>query len=644
MPTHRLLSLLAKVGFALLSLPVAIGHAEKIQQERVDREACADRHPLRRAYFGDLHVHTRFSLDASTMGTRTHPRDAYRFAQGKRLGIQPMDSQGNPMRSVQLARPLDFAAVTDHAELFGETQICNHPDLPGGKSIVCMVYRNWPRVAFFWMNAQASRAVRHDFCGKNGEHCLEAARTPWREMQEAAEAAYDRTSACRFTTFHAYEWTGAAGLGNNAHRNVIFASEIVPELPISFIDAPVLTDFWSRLDRECRNSGTGCDVLVIPHNSNLGAGLMFRTTLPDGSPIPRSEAQLRTEFEPLVEIMQHKGDSECLPGLGNTDELCAFEKLTMGSFGGRFVSSQAKAPVARQFVRNIYKEGLVEEARLGIDPFRFGIIASTDTHLGTPGLAEESADFPGHGGAGKPAGDELPAGLPDHLDFNPGGLAVVWAEENTRSSLFAAMQRKETYGTSGPRMQVRFFGGWDFPADLCQQADWVERADSSGQPMGSVLGPPAKSGELAPVFIASALGDPGAEGFSATPLQRIQIIKGWSEGSSTHERVYDIAGDPPGEAQVNVDTCETSGSGHAALCSVWRDPDFDPNERAFYYARVLENPSCRWSQKLCIANRIRCNDPDGVPEGFENCCSPEHRRSVQERAWTSPIWYSPSKP
>ena len=195
---------------------------EPTLEGRTAREACRERDPLRRPFFGDLHVHTTFSLDASTMDTRNRPSDAYRFAQGQSVGLQPYTSDGSPMRSAQLDRPLDFAAVTDHAELLGETEICRTPDLPGYESWVCHLYRGWPRGAFFWMNFQASRGVRHDFCGENGEGCLEAARSPWQETIEAAEAAYDRSDTCSFTSFIGYEWTGAAGSGNNFHRNVLW--------------------------------------------------------------------------------------------------------------------------------------------------------------------------------------------------------------------------------------------------------------------------------------------------------------------------------------------------------------------------------------------------------------------------------------
>jgi hypothetical protein len=600
-------------------------------------ERCADHAELRRPFFGDLHVHTALSLDASTQQTRTRPADAYRFARGETLGLQPFDRDGRPRRQARLARPLDFAAVTDHAELLGEVNVCRSPDLPGHDSWVCRIYRNWPRAAFFWMNYTANTAQRHRFCGEQGALCREAAREPWNEIRRAAAEAND---PCAFTAFVGYEWTGAAGTGNNLHRNVIFADGNVPELPASFIETPSPPRLWARLRERCVEAGSGCDAVVIPHNSNLSAGLMFRTLREDGSPIDVEEARARAGLEVLVEIMQHKGDSECHPGLESEDELCSFEKLAMNSFGGRYSWFGGDPPLARQFVRNALKQGLAEEERLGVNPFRFGIIASTDTHLGAPGLVAESADYPGHGGAGTPVGAELPPGLPDDLDFNPGGLAVLWAEENTREALFAAMRRREAYGSSGPRFTLRLFGGWSYPADLCERGDLARAGYAGGVPMGGEL-PAPPAAQAAPRFAVQALRDPGSADAPGTPLQRLQVVKGWLEDGRLRERVFDVAGDAESDAGVDPATCRPHGAGFDSLCAVWADPGFAPEQRAFYYARVVENPSCRWSQKLCVARGVRCDDPSSVAEGLEPCCSETHQPLIQERGWTSPIWYRP---
>jgi hypothetical protein len=236
--------------------------------------------------------------------------------------------------------------------------------------------------------------------------------------------------------------------------------------------------------------------------------------------------------------------------------------------------------------------------------------------------------------------------MPDHLVFNPGGLAVLWAEENSRDALFAAMRRRETYGTSGPRIVVRFFGGWELPDDLCRRHDFAEVGYARGVPMGSDL-PPRPAGaaaqgpDAAPRFALSALRDPGTEADPGAPLQRLQIVKLWLEAGELRERVHEVAGDPGSGAGVDLGSCRRSGTGHDALCTVWRDPDWEARERALYYARVVENPSCRWSWYVCRAHGVDCAAPDSVPPALEACCADDFARTIQERAWTSPIWYVP---
>jgi hypothetical protein len=603
------------------------------------REPCADHAPLRRPFFGDLHVHTAFSQDASTQGTRNLPRDAYRFARGEPLGIQPYRGD-EPLRTLRLARPLDFAAVTDHAEQFGEVSICRDPVQPGYASWMCRLYRAWPRAAFFVMNTNASafaHPTRFGFCGEGGAACLEAAGAVWREIQAAAEGAYDRSAACRFTSFVGYEWTGAE-LAKNLHRNVIFRNATVPALPTSYYETQSPQGLWSALRRDCEDAGSGCEALTIPHNSNLSGGLMFQPLEDDGLPFTAAGAAERAYFEPLVEVMQHKGDSECIPSAGSEDELCAFEKLPYDAFSGKYLSFLAQAPAPANFVRGALEQGLVEEARLGVNPFRYGIVASTDTHLGAAGAVSER-DYPGHGGAGTPASDTLPAGLPDDLEFNPGGLAVLWAEENSRDALFAAMRRREAYGTSGPRIVVRFFGGYGLDENLCGSQDFAAAGYAQGVPMGSVLAAPPPG--AAPSFAVWALRDPGTPSEPGAPLQRIQIVKGWLEGGEVRERVVDVAGTPDSGADVELPSCTPRGAGADQLCTVWRDAEFDPAAPAFYYARVVENPTCRWSARLCLASGVDCRDPAAVPDELADCCREDHRWTLQERAWTSPIWHAP---
>ncbi|HWP66290.1 MAG TPA: DUF3604 domain-containing protein [Candidatus Limnocylindria bacterium] len=627
-------------AIAAAALAIVLAAAGAGADDRPERHPpCDHASALRNPYFGDIHVHTRLSLDAATQGTRAGPREAYAFARGEPLVVGPADDEGGSPRTIRLERPLDFAAVTDHAELLGEARICGDPSLPGGRSLVCAVYRRWPRLAFYLMSGRATDGrppARFSFCGSNDVYCLEAAQGPWQEIIAAAEEAYDRTSACRFTTFVGYEWTGAPG-GDNLHRNVLFANDVVPDLPISYFEAPTPADLWEQLERRCmRRLGT-CEALAIPHNSNLSGGRMF--TAPDlsGQPLTVDQAAAWRALEPLVEVMQHKGDSECGPG--SPDELCRFEKLPYANFPGKYAWWARRPPPPSNFVRDALLAGLADGRSLGVNPFRFGMIAGTDTHLGAAGATDEGG-YVGHGGAGAiPRGERL-ARLPDDIEFNPGGLAVLWAEQNTRASLFAAMRRREAYGTSGPRITVRFFGGWELADDLCGDARLAERGYAGGVPMGGeLLGREGAAG--APRFVVSALRDSGTARSPGAPLERVQIVKGWLDDAGTHERVFDVAV-APGPADVDLATCTPRGAGSDALCAVWADPEFDPEAPAFYYARVLEVPSCRWSTRACLQRGIDCRHPGDVPDGWQECCDAHYPKTIQERAWTSPIWYTPA--
>jgi hypothetical protein len=625
-------SIWATLALALL----APGTAAPIERTE-ERSPCAASDPLRRPWFGDLHVHTRYSLDASTQGTRTSPSEAYAFARGEPLGLQPFSANGAPGRTVQLARPLDFAAVTDHSELFGEVNLCNTPGAPGYDSTVCLIYRGWPRLAFFIMNSRG--APRFSFCGEGGRECLSATRGPWREMQEAAEAAYDRSSACRFTSFVGYEWTKSVQTASNLHRNVIFRNAAVPEVPATAVDALTPEDLWDALDEKCRAAVPGCAAVVIPHNSNLSAGFMFAPEqLRNGKPFDAAYAARRADNERLVEVMQHKGDSECRLGAGTNDELCTSELLPYDSFAGRFSPFARHLPAPLNFTRTALGAGLVYQTELGVNPFRFGLIGSTDTHLGAAGLVEERG-HPGHGGAGIPIGDTLPDALLDPIEYNPGGLAGVWAEENSRDALFEALMRRETFATSGPRIAFRLFAGWKLDERMCS-ADFAKRGYSEGVPMGGELGAPAAPG-AAPVIAAWALQDPGTAASPAVPLQRLQIIKLWVQDGAPREAVVDVAGNAANGARVDPDTCERSGDGAPQLCAVWRDPDFDARAPALYYARVVENPTCRWSAYACNAAGVRCGDRSTIRAGYEGCCDAAYPKTIQERAWTSPVWYTP---
>ncbi len=604
------------------------------------RAPCAEHDPLRRPHFGDTHVHTTFSFDAWGQGTRNTPRDAYRFARGEPLGIQPYDADGEPLRTLRLRRPLDFAVVTDHSEMLGETHICRTPGTPGHDSLVCTIMRRWPKLGYMIFNSQIHDVrdpERYGFCGEQGRHCIETAAIPWREIQRAAEEAQDRSAACRFTSFIGYEWSGNPD-SSMIHRNVVFRNATVPRLPASYIETPTGEALWRKLREDCLDGLPGCDVLAIPHNSNLSNGLLFRTESLSGGAISREDAELRSRIEVLIEVTQHKGDSECRAGGPSADELCGFETLPFARMRD-VVSPLLWTPIPPLvYARETLVEGLVQQRRLGANPFKFGLIGSSDSHLGTPGLVDEDRFF-GHAAGTMTSRLEIPP-LPDLPVFNPGGLAVLWAEENSRDALFDAMRRREAYGTSGPRIVARFFGGWEYPEDLCERRDFVAQGYAGGVPMGSDL-PPAPPGGSAPTFGVRAARDPGSTDRPGTPLQRIQIIKGWVEDGAARERVYEVAGEPENGARVDPETCAPLGPGSDQLCAVWRDPDFDPDEHALYYARIVENPSCRWNAYACLERGVDCSEPGSVPRALAACCDSAVPKTIQERAWTSPIWYTP---
>lgn len=646
---YLLLASLSVFGTSAWAQEAAAPAPEKPTQQYSEiRSPCAQHNPLRNAYFGDTHVHTYLSLDAGLQGTRTTPDEAYRFAKGEPIGLQPWTDEGKPLRSLQLDRPLDFVALSDHSEFLGEQYICKTPGAEGYDSWQCGVYRRWPSTAFIFLNmrtawtadrnadGEALPIKRFDYCGKDGSICRNAASHGWQELQQAAEAHYDRSSDCQFTTFVGYEWSGGPST-ENLHRNVIFRNSQVPALPSSYLDTPDPEQLWASLDRECLQRDKGCDVLTIPHNSNVSNGRMFALTESNGKPFSAEYAKARAQFEPLVEIFQHKGDSEC--GIMSADEQCGFEKMPYNNLiAGRYNGWLTDQPNESDFVRDALKQGMLVEEQLGTNPFQYGFIGSTDTHLGAPGATSES-NFPGHGGAGYSAREGIRPGFTDPIAYNPGGLAVVYAEENSRDAIFNGMKRRETYGTSGPRIGLRFFAGSDYPADLCDSPDFIATGYAQGVPMGSVIKP--ADGTNALVFAVLAQADPGTETGPAMPLQRIQIIKGWVENGQAHEKVFEVAGNPDNGATVDTNTCQTRGEGYRQLCSVWRDPDFKPGQSAFYYARVLENPSCRWTTRQCVAAGVNCSQPETITQGYEACCTPEYPKTVQERAWSSPVWYSP---
>jgi hypothetical protein len=612
-----------------------------------DREPCAQRSRLRKVYFGDLHVHTTLSFDAYAFDVRTTPAQAYAFAQGVPVALPPLDTFGVGTQTLAIDRPLDFVALTDHSEFLGEVQLCTTPGSSTYGSTECQNYRLGGNqgTTYFGTRLALSPPVRSaDVCGAGNAYCLTEATEVWSRVQQAAADAYDRTAACGFTSFVGYEYTASQAV-STLHRNVIFRSDHVP-FPTTVFEEPTRQGLWTELRATCLDAGIGCDVLVIPHNPNESNGKMFQVEYPGAVTLEdqRAQARFRSSIEPLLEVYQHKGASECLAGIsgivGATDEQCGFEQRYLpaytdcGDGTGSLGTITLGCTSRRDYLRGILLEGMGEDLRLGENPFRVGVVGSTDTHNGTPGAVAEET-FIGNRGTddGLPA-DRLGEGqfYRGGWRFSPGGLTAVWAEENARPAIFDALRRREVYGTSGPRLAVRLFAGFGLAADLCTDPDMVEKGYAGGVPMGGVLGsPPAGA---APSFLVSALMDPGTASRPGTPLQRVQIVKLWVDAGVRHEQVYDVAGDAMNGATVDDTTCERSGPGSDTLCSVWTDPDFDPGVHAAYYARVLENPSCRWSTLQCNALAPADRPP--------SCSDPVVARTVQERAWTSPVWYEPS--
>jgi len=655
----------------LNSAQPATQHSNPAPFERTEeREPCTDFDVNKRPMFGDLHVHTRYSFDSYVSSQRNDPWGAYRYAKGEPITLP--DADGGQTITAQIQRPLDFTAVTDHSELLGPISVCTEdagtlaywwPHCVMSRSsiyIVQLTAANW------WASlAVTSEGSDQSFACTLGD-CDEGHANYWQKIQQAAEYHYDRSSDCSFTTFVGYEYTDAPD-HKNMHRNVIFRNENVTNTAISTYDTGSYNfpDLWVKLRDQCIDGDTGCDVLAIPHNPNLAGGLMFRDPKTD------REVTDRLFFEPVIELTQHKASSECrfdrLRGIGvdTEDELCDFEQAVadnlgmLGTLHGKVATDRA-APVAvedfapRNMARNALKDGLAKRRETGVNPFQFGFIGSTDTHSATPGGAEED-NYLGHLGR-RDAGYR---NVQDHFFDNPGGHAVVWAEENSRDAIFSGMRRKETYATSGTRPVVRFFGGWNYADDLCQSSDMVSSAYAGGVPMGGKL--EANTAQDAkPAFLISALKDSGSTGHPGTDLQRVQIIKGWvDKEGNTHERVIDVAGDANNGASVDEQSCKPRGSGAKALCAVWRDQNYDPTQNAFYYARVLENPSCRWSTLQCQAAGVnpfseQCQsqasaateaaaDRGAIGDVYGKCClnpaeQPFYTPTIQERAWSSPIW------
>ena len=626
------------------------------------RAPCADYDPSRTVFFGDLHAHTGLSWDAWAYEVRATPASAYRFARGDTVALAPLDEHDHGTREARLARPLDFVALSDHLEYVAEVQLCTTPGSPAFETAACERFRAGGEeavVAWGFLLSMPGPLRMSDLCGPDGAWCRDAFAQGWGAVRDAAEEAYDRSAACDFVSFVAYEYTASTYV-TNRHRNVIFRTGEVPDFPPSYYEANTPAALRTLLDETCHDAGAGCDYLVIPHNANWSNGNLYTPEYRDAGlslEEQRGVAETLARAEPLVEIFQHKGDMECKNGFSRVidppDPFCDFEKIrgalgdpdsgsstTVADCGDRPGSGgvQMMGCVSwLDFVRNVWKEGLLEWERVGVNPFKIGVVGATDTHNGTPGHTAEH-DFPGHVGTVDDSPEKrLGHGTMTHdaVLYNPGGLTAVWAEERSRDALFAAFQRRETYATSGTRLRVRLFGGWDLPEDLCERDDRVAAGYAAGVPMGGDL--PTRPEGAALTLAVWAHPEDGGPERPATPLARLQLIKGWIDAEGRpRERVVDLRVREDEGGGVDLATCArpTPPDDAAELCAVWTDPEPPTDRPAFYYVRVLEQPTCRWSTWDCLALAEMGERPAA-------CDDPQVPKTVQERAWTSPIWYEP---
>jgi hypothetical protein len=622
-------------------MPILADHALASGQELVVTPELMAEKPVyspfvRRDYpdqvlFGDTHFHTELSFDAGMIGTRLDVDDAYRFARGEKV----ISNTGQP---VQLVRPLDFLVITDHAEFIGlAPQIRTHaPELladPWGRRMYDLFHsgQDGRMKAFLEIIAVSTTPPFENPMSSN-----DAAWSIWREFVHEADQ-YDEPG--RFTAMTGYEWTSTPN-GDNQHRVVILADgadKTSQTLPYSMFDSVDPEDLWDYLSSY--ESQTGGQAIAIPHNGNLSNGLMFGERMANGKRMTREYAEKRVRYEPLHEMSQMKGDEETHPLLSPDDEFADFETWDVANLGGN--RPKEESMLQYEYARSALKIGLKLGAKIGVNPYQHGLMAATDTHTGLATSREDN--YFGKYQHTEPSptrhdGEVIPADDPNLriLTSQEGasGLTAVWARENTRSEIFGGMRRKEVYGTTGSRIRVRVFAGWDFAAEDVTTPDFASLGYGKGVPMGGELSDAPDTG--APTFIIRALRDP-----DGANLDRVQVIKGWlDERGETHERIYDIAvsggrtigadgraREPVGSTVDIENATYTNTIGAAMLTAHWQDPDFDPDEAAFYYVRVLEIPKPRWTTHDAAFYGIPL--PDRVPT------------TVQDRAYTSPIWYTP---
>ena len=569
----------------------------------------------RHVFWGDLHIHTSYSFDAYTLGVRALPDDAYAFAKGETI----QHALGYPIRS---SRPLDFAAVTDHAEFLGSARL-NGTANPEENSDLPAVMNTGSPLRITWnyllttMTKMRNTEVRTETFSSDDDS---AARSAW---EDTVGAARRHNQPGRFTTFVAYEWTSMPD-DENLHRNIIYRNEEVPDLPFSSLDSDNPEDLWRALDLQRR---VGMEMISIPHNGNVSNGRMYDEVGFDGTKLDPAYAALRMRNEPLSEVFQVKGASETHPAISPEDEFANFE-----IFDQLLGASLRQSEPRGSYVRDALRRGLEMSAAHGFNPYQFGFIGSSDSHNASSSVEEDN--YHGKlpmidGTSGLRIGETLllPSAQNRALRWGAAGLAGVWATENTRDALYEAMLRKETYATSGPRITVRFFGSRQYTPELLEDPARIRKAYADGVPMGGMI----ENGSGPPRFLVTALKDP--EGAN---LDRIQIIKGWVDATGkSREAIFDVAGsggrmqagDAPPLAPVgntvNVETATYENTiGTPSLQALWVDPTYRPDEEAFYYARVIEIPTPRWSTYDAAAWNVEAPQPS----------------SIQERAITSAIW------
>jgi hypothetical protein len=582
-------------------------------------------------FFGDTHLHTSYSSDAGMIGNTLGPEEAYRFARGETV----TSSTG---LEVQLRRPLDFLVIADHSENLGlapaiaesnEELLANewgkeqHDLVKSGPDGALQAYENW----------MAKNAAQNDPLAELTELKAEM----WHNLTAAAEQFNDPGL---FTALIGYEWTSMPN-GNNIHSNVVFrdskeeADQVIPFSQYDSFDPEDLWD-WMAMYEET----TGGQALAMPHNGNLSNGLMFDDVTYSGEPLTEDYAERRQRWEPVYEVTQMKGDGEAHPMLSPNDEFADFSTWDLASFGPE---AKTDDMIPREYAREAFKRGMVYEAELGANPFKFGMIGSTDAHTSLSSTEEDN--YFGKVVILEPSPDpirfeEVIAGRPapeDHQIYarqvNSGSLAAVWSRDNTRESIWDALKRKEVFATTGTRIRVRVFAGWDLAESDLDRSDFAQHGYENGVPMGGDLS--AAADGAAPTLLIRAVRDP-----DGANLDRVQIVTGWVDAEGeTQEQVYDLAWSGDREAgddgkvpavgnTVDVENASDDNSiGAPFLQGFWTDPEFDPAQRAFYYVRVLEIPTPRWT--TYDAKIFGVDLPDDVPA------------SIQERAYTSPIWYTP---